>query len=585
MEIKFIFILLKKKIISKCSIFKDSILYYPILFSIIVFVGFLITSRIDQSFGREFSINVHYFNSLFFAGSADAARSILSTIATGWATILSVAFSVTLITLQLSTTRYTSHLINKFEEDRINKLTLGWFIAVVLYSLLVLKTVRTDENTGDIFTPIIGVNVAIIIASIGLFIFILFINNVISYLKPKILVQRLVDQIICSIKPFEKRDIDERYLLHIKDEDNIAKEIMSKQKDIEKIMEIKSKEEGVLRNIEWNKFNSSLKNLNKNIEQSHILIEFHKFVGEVVNKGNIIVSIYSDKNNIIIKDNDKIWRRNSRIEERGKVETKREESYNQEGKRNIKNNNKINNKNSDYKDKTENETFEELEQKVISSININKDRDISKDPFFGIELLRSLAIKSASNNDTDVTNSCISGLFRILIYNLNNQDKFGIPFTIKVKDTIKHNKKEEKDKHINNYDGDKHNNKSNDDNYTKITFTIKPKEKPLTDTILSELSIINNNAVKLENIPVMKHLVLEYISTGKTLLENDKKDKFYKVTDWYSQKLTSSLESFPKEFQNEVFLNPLLEFQEYLSQNYDFATTSFSIYMKNIIKS
>jgi uncharacterized membrane protein len=584
MKIKLFFILLKKKIISKWSIFKDSILYYPILFSIIVFVGFLITSRIDQTFGREFSINVDYFSSLIFAGSADSARSILSAIAGGWTTILGVAFSITLVTLQLSTSRYTSHLVYKFEEDRITKLTLGWFISVVLYSLLVLKSVQTGEGDTGIFIPIVGVNVAIAISSIGLFIFVLFINNVISFLKPKILVQRLVDQIICSIKPFEKRDIDEKYLLHIKNEDKIAKKIISKQKDLEKVFKIESKEEGLLRNIKWNTLSSSLKDLSKHIEQSHISIEFHKSVGDAVNKGNILVSIYSDKNNVIMENNDQLWRSKYRIEERRKVETKREESGNYEDKLNVINNN--NNKNSKDKYKKEKNLIEDLEQIVISSIDINKDRDITNDPFFGIELLRSLAIKSASNNDTDVTNSCISGLFRILIYNLENQDKFGIPFTIKVKDTIKHNKKEERDKSKNNDYGNKHNNKSNDDdNYTKITFTIKPKEKPLMDTILSELSIINNNAIKLQNIPIMKHFVIEYISTSKTLLENDKKDKFNKITDWYSQKLYSSLESIPKDFQNEVFVNPLLEFQEYLSQNYDFATTSFSIYMKNIIKS
>jgi uncharacterized membrane protein len=581
MKTKLFFILLKKKIISKWSIFKDSILYYPILFSIIVFVGFLITSRIDQTFGRGFSIDVDYFSSLIFAGSADSARSILSAIAGGWTTILGVAFSITLVTLQLSTSRYTSHLVYKFEEDRITKLTLGWFISVVLYSLLVLKSVRTEEGDTGIFIPIVGVNVSIAISTIGLFIFVLFINNVISYLKPKILVQRLVHQIICSIKPFEKRGINEKYLLHIKNEDKIEKEIISKQKDIEKVLKIESKEEGLLRNIKWDTLSSSLKNLSKHIEPSHISIEFHKSVGEAVNKGNIIVSIYSDKNNVIIENNDQLWRSKDRIEERRKGETKREESDNFEDKRNVINNNK----NSNDKDKKEKNLIEDLEQKVISSIDINKDRDITNDPFFGIELLRSLAIKSASNNDTDVTNSCISGLFRILIYNLENQEKFGIPFTIKFKDTIKHNKKEERDKIKNNDNGNKHNNKSNDDNYTKITFTIKPKEKPLTDTILSELSIINNNAIKLQNIPIMKHFVIEYISTSKTLLENDKKDKFNKITDWYSQKLYSSLESIPKDFQNEVFVNPLLEFQEYLSQNYDFAKTSFSIYMKNIIKS
>jgi len=575
MKIQVFIILLKKKFISKWSRFKDSILYYPIIFSIIVFVGFLVTSRIDQSFGRGFTIDLPYFSSLIFAGSADAARSILSTIATGWATILSVAFSVTLITLQLSTTRYTSHLVNKFEEDKINKLTLGWFIATVLYSLLVLKTVRTEQDTGDLFTPIIGVNIAIVMASIGLFIFVVFLNNISSYLKPKILVLRLVDQIISSIKPFEKRDIDEKYLLHIKNEDKIPELLqVSEQKNIDKLLKVESKkEEGILRNINWNSLVSSLKDLTKHSEQSHILIEFHKSIGETVNQGNILASVYRIKNNTTSNNDNKV---------KEKLERK-EDIHNHDGKSSTINNN---NNNKRYNKKQEKLT-DDLEQKIISSININKERDISKDPFFGIELLRSLAIKSASTNDIDITNSCITGLFRVLLYNLKNQDVFGIPFIITVKDTVKNKKKKEKniDKNSsnNNHDNKDNNNNENYEN-EKIEITIKPKEKPITDIILSELSIIINYATKQKNIPIMRHLVGEYISSSKTLLENDKKNKFYLFTDWFSQNLHYSLESFPKEFHNEVFSHPLIEFQKYLLEYYEYVITSFNIYMKNIIK-
>ncbi len=118
----------------------------------------------------------------------------------------------------------------------------------------------------------------------------------------------------------------------------------------------------------------------------------------------------------------------------------------------------------------------------------------------------------------------------------------------------------------------------------KIIITIKPKEKPLTDIIFSELSIINNSVTKQQNIPVMKHLIDEYISTSKTLLENDKKEKFYLLTNWFSQKLNYSLGSFSKEFQNEVFVSPLLDFEKYLFQNYEYTKTSFGIYMRDIIK-
>jgi len=36
--------------------FKDLILYYHILFSIIVILGYLIASKIDQSFGKDLDV-------------------------------------------------------------------------------------------------------------------------------------------------------------------------------------------------------------------------------------------------------------------------------------------------------------------------------------------------------------------------------------------------------------------------------------------------------------------------------------------------------------------------------------------------
>jgi len=181
-----IFILTSSKIKSKLLVFRQSILFYPAIFTIIALILFMITSHIDRTvFSDTLSIDIPYLESLIFTGSADAARSILSTIAAGWATILGVAFSITLITLQLSTSRYTSHLINRFEQDKINQITLGWFIFVVAYSLLVLKTVRTEDlqiasivplllnnvSTSDMsglsnfdsstsFTPVLGVNIS-----------------------------------------------------------------------------------------------------------------------------------------------------------------------------------------------------------------------------------------------------------------------------------------------------------------------------------------------------------------------------------------------------------------------------------------
>ena len=562
---KEIFIRIKNLLKSKSSTFTKSILFYPIVFSLIAFLGFLLTSRIDESFSNEFNIDTPFVSSIIFTGSADSARSILSAIAGGWTTILGVAFSITLVTLQLSTSRYTSHLVNKFEEDRINKLTLGWFISVVLYSLLVLKSVRTEEGSIEIFIPIVGVNVAISIALIGLFIFALYLSNISSYLKPKILVSKLISQIIHSIQSQGKRNFDTELL----------QEIYEQELPVErrkKIVEIKAKENGILRYIDWNSISCSLQETFKNSRNKDISLEFTKSIGDWIETGNTLVIVSETNKDKNAGEEESI--EYSLIDNDSSID------------------NKIQNKNNKMKYKKN--LISDFQNQILSSFDIDKDRDISRDTMLGIELLRNLAIKSAKKNDIDISNSCISGLFRILIFLLKEeQDYFGLPFRIKInsKNENKTDTKEKFNKKNNNYifdDDDKtaitfSSSKKDKDTNTIIMITIKPKEERLSNVILSDLSIINNMANTAENIPIIKHILSEYISFSKELLEKEKNDEFYLITNWYSKMLLStSCKSLPKEFYHELFIVPLLDFQKNLLQNYSHIKNGFDIYMKEI---
>jgi hypothetical protein len=116
-----------------------------------------------------------------------------------------------------------------------------------------------------------------------------------------------------------------------------------------------------------------------------------------------------------------------------------------------------------------------------------------------------------------------------------------------------------------------------------IIITIKPKEERLTNLILSDLSIINNMANTAENIPIIKHILSEYISFSKTLLEKEKNDEFYLITNWYSKMLFSTSQLLPKEFYRELFIVPLSNFQQDLLKNYPHIKNGFDIYMKDIL--
>jgi hypothetical protein len=171
------------------------------------------------------------------------------------------------------------------------------------------------------------------------------------------------------------------------------------------------------------------------------------------------------------------------------------------------------------------------------------------------------------------------------------QDYFGLPFKIKInsKNENKTDTKEKFNKKNNSYifdDDDKTAiafSSSKKDTNTIIMITIKPKEERLTNVILSDLSIINNMANTAENIPIIKHILSEYISFSKELLEKGKNDEFYLITNWYSKILLStSYKSLPKEFYHELFIVPLLDFQKNLLQNYSHIKNGFDIYMKEI---
>lgn len=551
------------KIKTRWRLFTQSILYLPILFAICTVTLFLITSRLDELYYQKITFDIPYLRSFIFAGSTDAARSVLSTIAAGWATILGVAFSVTLITLQLSITKYTSHLVNRFEGDKINQLTLGWFIAVVIYSLLVLKTIRASD--GEFFTPIIGVNIAVVMAIISLFIFVLFLKNISSYLRPNILVANVTNQILSSLRKNEERIPDNKALF-------AGKPLGTK------IIEMRSRRAGVLSNINWRimskdlddlafyfehqaqsssnnigdiKMKSDNYNSTRNVNtfrkevsnrvkrnRTGLRMDLTKSIGESVRKNEVIATVYSC----------------------GELLS----SLNQDQELNGA---------SDNGDSYTNPTYKKIKKykdKILSSLEITQDRRYDDDPLFGIELLRSLAIKSAAMHDTDVVKSTVTGLFKILSYALRNEEISGVPFYI----NPRHNK-------IQKYTSSIKRNTIGKRGY----IVINPKEGLLVDVVKSELSIICNTAVRGNHLPIIAHFINEYVNLGSAILEltpPKSSEIFARTADWFSQLLHGAFDNFPDQLKKHIKA-PLTKFTDDLNNSSPQASRTMKIYFKNII--
>lgn len=541
------------KLQNKWFEFTKSILYYPILFLIGSFLLFILTSKLDPLIPRDYELFL--FNPLVFTGSPDAARSILSTIATGWTTILGVAFSVTLITLQLSSSKYISRLVTEFQNDKINQLTLGWFLFVSSYSLLILKTVRTEDAEG-IYIPILGTNIALIVAIIGLLIFILYIHNISNYLRPNILISHLIESIMSSLQKYEKRKTDKKL-------------IFDKKLFGNKIFSIKAPNTGIITAINWEKIQHSL--IRFHIDKD-LWMEWYKSVGDWVGQGEILAILYE----YIREDKYSPQKKTSKAIDTDNL---------------IKNNNKDND--------TINNKISSIYEQIANSIHVTKDSNLAEDPLLGIKLLGEMALKSNYLRDYDVVNSLIGGLFRILIFAYSNEEKLGLPFTISSED-MRFNKirkinlvKKDKDKHTNldNSEID-----SKDTNHQMVqekdqdknkkverVIIINPRELKIQDVILHTLTNISNAIIKQSNTSSNEYICKQYISTSNFLLEKNKVNEFHVLTQWYSNRLIVIKNEFSDSILLLPILNLLLKFKEDINVNYAFASKTFSIFMEKML--
>lgn len=114
---------------------------------------------------------------LAFTGSGESARSVLSTIATSITTLTALAFSVTVVVLQLASSQYSPRVLRTFLRDRRSQLVLGVFLGTFAYTMLVLREVRVGEDARSQFVPGLSIHGAYALMALSLLFFVLYIHH------------------------------------------------------------------------------------------------------------------------------------------------------------------------------------------------------------------------------------------------------------------------------------------------------------------------------------------------------------------------------------------------------------------------
>lgn len=148
-------------------------LWFVPLMMVILSIGLaILTLWLDSRFSTEWSSAL----GLIYSGSVVGGRDLFSTIAGSMITVTGLVFSITMVTLSLTTNQYGPRLLRNFLSDRSNQIVLGTFMATFTYSLLILRTL---QGTGDAATaPEISITVGSLLALSSLGVLIYFIHHI-----------------------------------------------------------------------------------------------------------------------------------------------------------------------------------------------------------------------------------------------------------------------------------------------------------------------------------------------------------------------------------------------------------------------
>ena len=160
----------------------------------VVLAGLMIL--LDSYEGSAWMDNIPWL----YAARPNGARQMLSSIGGSMITVAGTVFSVTIAAVVYASGQYGPRLLTNFMRDRGNQITLGTFIATFLYCLIVLRTIRSaDETGGYSFVPNMALLVAVALAICSIAVLIFFIHHVPSKIHINSVIQDVGERLIKEI--------------------------------------------------------------------------------------------------------------------------------------------------------------------------------------------------------------------------------------------------------------------------------------------------------------------------------------------------------------------------------------------------
>jgi uncharacterized membrane protein len=124
----------------------------------------LVNSRADLPFG--------------LTSTVDSARALLQTVGGATISFAGIAFSISLLVIQLASSQYSPRVVHGLLRDGRTKTVMGIVVGTFTYCLVVLRSVRGPlEEGGDPVIPNVSVAVAVLLGVVAIMAIIAFIDH------------------------------------------------------------------------------------------------------------------------------------------------------------------------------------------------------------------------------------------------------------------------------------------------------------------------------------------------------------------------------------------------------------------------
>ncbi len=128
-----------------------------------------------------------------YDGGGTGARTLLGAVASSMIGVAGTVFSITIAALSLAAGQMGPRLLRNFTRDRGNQVTLGAYLGTFSYALVVLRSVRTQDEGS--FVPHLSLTVAIVLALVCVGTLVYFVGHMAGRINVDTVVELVSDDV------------------------------------------------------------------------------------------------------------------------------------------------------------------------------------------------------------------------------------------------------------------------------------------------------------------------------------------------------------------------------------------------------